>query len=59
MTRGKLIEYLLEFGETLELAESTADVLLPLMNDPRGVAQAFAERWPAEAARRGYIPKLQ
>lgn len=45
-TTDALIEEMLEFGMPLDLAEHTAPLLLPLVNDPRGFRQALLEDEP-------------
>lgn len=50
-TRSDLIDEMLEFGLSLELAECIAPALLPLFNDERGFRLALLEDHPLVAER--------
>lgn len=49
----ELIEKMLEFGISIEVAERLAPHFLRLENDPRGFRQALLEREPRLAERVG------
>ena len=55
MTKDNLVEEMLEFGCSYELAQALAPVLLPLENDERGVAQALREHAPRIAEQIGIL----
>lgn len=52
-TRDDLIDEMLEFGLSLELAEHIAPALLPLLNDRRGFRRTLLEEAPLIAERCG------
>ena len=55
ITTEQLIEEMLEFGVSLAAAEIVAPRLAPLINDPRGLAEALKESEPLIALHLGLL----
>lgn len=53
MSVEDLIDEMLEFGISMEVADRMAPVLLPFLNNEPGVEQALIEQYPALAEQMG------